>query len=132
MIDNVTFIQKITKDNKVTYSIGADTKSAVEVLDDFNNLLRLNPLGECSVDVKAFGQFDDNSVTVKNFEFKIIVVDGVLSEITLDMNGKANVSFPNSRDFTTAQAAGYKLSYSLSVTDNGSSYEPASSVDKVK
>ena len=134
MINNVSFIQKITdsSNNTVTYAIGADTSSSVNVLKAFNNTLRLNALGECSKEVKAFGDFIDSSVTVKTFEFKVIIKDGAFSEISLKMNGKMNVSFPDSRDFANKQDAGYKLTYELKVTDKGSSYEPASTVDKVK
>ena len=132
MIDNVSFIQKVTNGTKTTYAIGTETPGAVNVLKQFNNALRLNPLRECSVDVKAFGSFNDSSVTVKNFKFKIITVSGALSEISLEMNGKLTASFPGSRDFQSAQDAGYKLTYSLTVTNDGASYEPAASVDKVK
>ena len=134
MFDNVSFIQKLTNTSKgtVTYAIGTDTAGAVSVLKAFNNALRLNAISECSVDVKAFGSFTDSSVTIKNFKFQIVVTNGELTDISLKMNGKMNVSFPGSRDFTTAQDAGFKLEYTLKVTDKGSSYEPAASVDKVK
>lgn len=134
MIDNVSFIQKITDSSKgtVTYAIGAETSGAVSILKAFNNTLRLNPLGESTADVKAFGSFQDSSVTVKNFKFKIIIASGALSEINLEMNGKLTASFPGSRDFTQAQDAGYKLEYNLKVNNDGASYEPAATVDKVK
>ena len=134
MFENVSFIQKITNSSKntVTYAIGTDTAGAVAVLKAFNSALRLNPLGECSADVKAFGAFADSSVTIKNFKFKIVVTNGALSDISLTMNGKMSASFPGSRDFATAQDAGFKLEYTLKVTDKGSSYEPEASVDKVK
>ncbi|MGN1278111.1 MAG: InlB B-repeat-containing protein [Candidatus Onthovivens sp.] len=134
MISNVSFIQKITDTSKntITYAVGAETSGAVSVLKIFNDALRLNPLGESTADVKAFGSFSDSSVTVKNFEFRIIIANGTLSEIKLEMNGKLSASFPGSRDFTQVQDAGYKLEYELKVTDNGSDYEPAATVDKVK
>ena len=74
----------------------------------------------------------DSSVTVKNFEFRIIIANGTLSEIKLEMNGKLSASFTGSRDFTQVQDAGYKLEYELKVNDDGSNYEPAATVDKVK
>lgn len=134
MIDNVTFIQKKTdvSKNKIEYSIGSDNASGIKVLKTFNNVLRLNPLGESMIDVKAFGSFVDSSVAVKNFKFIITVIDGSLSEVSLDINGKLQGSFPGSRDFTENQDAGFKLNYSLKVTDKGNSFEPAASVDKVK
>lgn len=134
MISNDSFIQKIedTSKNTITYAIGSETAGVVSVLKAFNDTLRLNPLGESTADVKAFGSFQDSSVTVKNFKFKIIVANGVLSEIKLEMNGKLTASFPDSRDFKEAQDAGYKLDYELKVTNDGASYEPAATVDKVK
>ena len=134
MISNVSFIQKIEDagKNTITYAIGSETAGVVSVLKAFNDTLRLNPLGESTADVKAFGSFQDSSVTVKNFKFKIIVANGVLSEIKLEMNGKLTASFPGSRDFKEAQDAGYKLDYELKVTNDGASYEPAATVDKVK
>lgn len=134
MISNVSFIQKITDTSKntITYAVGAETAGAVSVLKAFNDALRLNPLGESTADVKAFGSFSDSSVTVKNFEFKITIANDTLSEIKLEMNGKLSASFPGSRDFTQVQDAGYKLEYELKVNDDGSNYEPAATVDKVK
>ena len=134
MISNVSFIQKIedTSKNTITYAIGSETAGVVSVLKAFNDALRLNPLGESTADVKAFGSFQDSSVTVKNFKFKIIIANGALSEIKLEMNGKLTASFPGSRDFKEAQDAGYKLDYELKVTNSGASYEPAATADKVK
>ena len=134
MLNNVSFIQKImdTSKNTITYAIGTTVSGGISILNGFNNALRLNAIGECDVDVKAFGLFNESSVTLKNFEFKIIVASGALSKISLEMNGKLTGSFPNSRDFTVAQDAGYKLKYTLETTTKGSDYEPASSVSGVK
>lgn len=133
MLKNVSFIQKNTdtKTETATYSIGASTADVVNVLKEFNKTLRLNPLGQSIVDVKAFGSFDENSVSVKSFDFEIVVVKGALSEINLVTNGKMSVSYPSSRDFTTADDAGYKLSYNLTVTDKASKFEPAETVKKI-
>lgn len=132
-LDNISFIQKIvdTSNNKTTYAIGGDNASAVQVLNYFNNNLRLNAIGECSVDVKAFGSFDASSVKVKEFKFKIIIQNGSLVEINLTMNGALVASFPGSRDFTNAADAGFKLTYKLKVTNKASSFEPASSVSDI-
>lgn len=134
MIGTPSFIQKITdnKNNKITYSLGSDTKGAIKILNAFNQALRLNPLGECTIDVKAFGSFADSSITVKDFECAIVVENGGLSSIELHTNGKMNASFPGSRDFTNAQEAGYKLDYTLKVNNKADAYEPASAVSEVK
>ena len=133
-LSNVIFIQKVTDSTKnmITYAIGGDEASTVSVLNYFNNNLRLNPVGECSVDVKAFGEFTASSVSVKQFKFNIVITNGALSNIKVVTNGSIVASFPGSRDFQTANDAGFKLDYKLTVTDKGSSYEPASEVSKVK
>ena len=131
-IETVSFIQKITdtKNNKITYAIGGTDAAAVEVLDYINSNLRLNPLGECSVDVKAFGVY--SNVKVKDFKFNIVITNGALSEINLKMSGAMKASFPGSRDFTIANDAGFKLTYKLTITNKGSDYEPAAKVSDVK
>lgn len=134
MINKVAFIEKIPNpsDNEITYAIGADNVGAVNVLYGFNDTLRLNPLGESSINVKAFGNFTTSSVTIKNFKFKIVVANNSLSEIELKMDGKISTLYEGSRDFSLLQDAGYKLTYELKVTNDGANYEPAESVSKVK
>lgn len=133
-INTISYIQELTntKKNELTYVVGGNDASAVEVLNYFNDNLRLNPLGECSVDVKAFGSFQTSSVKVKEFEFNIVVTSGALSAINLSISGSLVASFPGSRDFETAKDAGFDLKYELTVNDKGSSYEPAAKVSDVK
>ena len=134
MFNAVTFIQKLPNEEKgtITYNVGTTDAGVASVLTAFNEALRLNPLGECSVDVKAYGSFNVSAVAVKDFKFQITISNGALSEISLKMNGSFNAAFPGSRDFSEAQDAAFSLSYSLKATDKGASYEPAATVDKVK
>ena len=134
MCSTVTFVQKLSNAKKgtITYNLGTTNEGAASILSSFNDALRLNPLGACSTEVKAFGSFNSSSVTLKDFEFKITLLNGTLSEISLKMNGSFIASFPESRDFSTAKDAGFTLNYSLKVTDDGANYEPGETVDKVK
>ena len=134
MFDTITFVQKITKEEKGTiiYNLGTTDAGVASVLSAFNDTLRLNPLGECSVDVKAFGQFDVSSISIKDFKFQITILNGAFSEISLKMNGSLRTCFPESRDFTQTADAAFSLNYSLQTTAKGASYEPAATVDKVK
>lgn len=134
MFSTITFVQKIinTEKGTITYNLGTTDAGVASVLGAFNDALRLNALGECSTDVKAFGSFVASSVAAKDFKFQITILNGSLSEVSLKMNGSFSASFPESRDFTQAQDAGFTLNYSLKVTDKGASYEPAATVDKVK
>lgn len=134
MLPSITFVQKLSNAEKgtITYNLGATNEGVASLLASFNDALRLNPLGECSVEVKAFGDFSASSVLVKDFEFQITLLNGSLSEISLETNGSFKASFPGSRDFSSSQEAGFSLDYTLSVSDKGASYEPAATVDKVK
>lgn len=134
MIENVSFIQKITNKDKgtITYSVGSDNSGAASLLEMFNSALRLNALKECEVDVKAFGEFEKSTVSLKNFEFEIELLNGAFNKISLEMNGKYISSFPNSRDFTAKQDASFSLELSIEVSDDGLNYEPAETVKGVK
>ncbi len=134
MIDNISFIQKIVNQDKgtITYSIGSDNNGGASILEMFNSTLRLNALKECEVDVKAFGEFEKSSVSLKNFEFEIELLNGAFNKISLEMNGKYISCFPNSRDFTAKQDASFSLEVSIEATTDGSNYEPAEVVKNVK
>ena len=131
-LSKVTFVQEKTASGKTTYAIGTTNQGGEEVLSAFNDLLRVNPLGECSVPVTPLGSFVAGSVSLKEFDFQIVLAGNALSEISLSLNGTFTTSYPGSRDFTTTQEASFAVDYSLSVTSDGASFAPASSVDKVK
>lgn len=133
-VSKFTFIQKITDTKKGTtlYSIGGDDASAVEMLNYFNDHLRLNALGECSVDVKAFGSFSSDTVSVKDFRFTVLTNGSGVSEISVKVNGKMQTAFPESKEFSTTRDAAFDLKFTLTITNKGSAYEPAAEVSKVK
>lgn len=132
MVSKITYIKIETTTKDITYIIGADTSSVANIIKTFNNSLRLNPLKECSKDVKAFGTFNESSIEVNKFNFKMIFTNSSLSKISLETDGKIITKFEGSRDFTNSKNAKYSLSYTLEVNDDGSKYEPASKVDDVK
>ncbi|MBP5293858.1 MAG: hypothetical protein J6023_07015 [Clostridia bacterium] len=131
---NVSFIQKLMDEDNgtLTYAVGTNTAGAVNVLKYFNNSLRINPLGECSADVKAFGSFSDSSVTVSSFKLNFVFKSGALTGINLEMNGTASISFPQSEEFTSAKEAEFKLTLKMETNDKAADYEPAATVNKVK
>ena len=131
-LSKVTFVQEKTASGKTTYAIGTTNQGGEEVLSAFNDLLRVNPLGECSVPVTPLGSFVAGSVSLKEFDFQIVLAGNALSEISLSLNGTFLTSYPGSRDFVATQEASFAVDYSLSVTSDGASFVPASSVDKVK
>lgn len=133
LIGTPTFIQKIPNDKEgtITYSIGASLDGEKNVLKSFNDNLRLNAIKECSVDVKAFGDYEVSSIVVKEFVFKITISGNAFTKIEMKMNGSMNTSFPNSRDFTTKQSAGFDLKFDLDVTNDAKNFEPAAEVKDI-
>ena len=134
MINSVSFVQKVSDSGKGTidYFIGAADADVGSMLSKFNEAIRLNALGESSQDVKPYGAFAASSVLAKDFKFQITIANGTLSKISVKTNGSFETSYPGSRDFTANSAAAFTLNYTLEVTNDGASYEPAASVDKVK
>lgn len=132
LFDNPSFIQKITNDDKITYSIGNDEKNSYKILNYFNDNLRLNALDESTIDVKVFGDYLTDSIKLDDFEFNIVTLNNSLSKITLSLNGTFTTTLTDSRDFTASTNIAFSIDYSVEVNDDGSTYEPAEAVSGVK
>gem|GEM_PF-2295933 len=134
VLGKINFIQKIadSKSGTTTYSIGTNNTGVANILTTLNTALRLNALGECSKDVKAYGAFDSSSVQVRDFSYNIIVTNGALSKVELDLEGMMKTSFPGSKDFTAVSDAQFKLDFDLTITNDGANFEPAATVDKIR
>lgn len=129
-----TFIQKIENTSKKTVTYNTDVNldfgnNSTSLINKINNVLDLNPLEDCSCDVSAFGNIV--SGTRKESSIQIIVKDGALSEISFAANGKIKTSFPNSRDFTNAEDASFKVELTIKVTDDAKGFAPADDVSKI-
>lgn len=127
-----TYIQKIgdQEAGTMTYIIGADTAGASRVLTYINDSLRINAIGESTAEVKAFGSF--SNAEIETYEFEVVLAGNAFKEMTLHIDGAFQTSYPGSRDFTAVQDAGFKLDYSLTTTDKGAGYEPATAVSGIK
>lgn len=129
---NLSFIQKITKDSKVTYSIGISSSDVADLLEWVNNNLDLDPLGAASVDVKIYGDFNKSTINVKDSEVTIILEGGKLASIEISAKGTINTKLVGSRDFTAVQDAVFDLNYKITFTTDGDSFEPYETVNKAK
>ncbi|MCR5079020.1 MAG: InlB B-repeat-containing protein [Bacilli bacterium] len=133
-IEVVSFIQtrKEEKTGVTSYQIGSTDASSIKVLDYFNSNIRIDPLKEASKTIYAFGEFDKDSVAIKEFNFAIGILNGAIKGLSLFISGSMDACYPESAEFSTKQVAAFKLTFSLTMTEDGSSYEPASKIGDVK
>lgn len=129
---NLSFIQMINKDTKVIYSIGISSSDVADLLEWVNNNLNLDPLNKASADVKIYGNFNKSKINVENSEVTINLDGGKLTSIDVNVKGIINTKLDNSRDFTTLQDAEFNLSYKITFTTKGDSFEPFETVNKAK
>ena len=129
---DLSFIQMLTKDGKVTYSLGVSSSDVAEMLLWINNNLKLDPLGTASVDVNIYGEFHKSTINVKDFELIITLEAGKLSTIEINAKGTISTSLHASRDFTEKQDAAFDLDLKITFTSDGDSFEPYETVNKAK
>ena len=129
---NLSFVQKITNDSTVTYSLGISTSDVADLLEWINNNLDLDPLGNATADVKIYGDFNKSTIDVKESEVTITLEGGKLASIEVAAKGTISTKLDGSRDFTAVQDAAFDLSYKSTFTTKGDSFEPYETVNKAK
>ena len=127
-LENYTFVQKITKDNTVTYSIGVAKADAQKILNYLNAQLVLDPLGKATVVPTVFGAFNAASIKADKVQLTVEVKDGNLSSITVQTSGEFTTAFSGSRDFGTQATADFEVSYTLTVNAAGNAFVPYEAV----
>lgn len=131
-IENVTFVQKVTKDAAVTYSVGIAKADVAKILTYLNNELELDPLGTATTTAKIFGAFEESSVQPDEMEVTVVIKNGALDSIAISSDGNFRTSLPGSRDFTATSEATYSFEYSVTVNKNGDTFEPFADVKSAK
>ena len=129
---NLSFVQMITKDSTVTYSIGISTSDVADILEWVNNNLDLDPLDQATADVKIYGEFNKSTINVKDSEVTITIEGGKLASIEITAKGTISTKLEGSRDFSSTQDAAFDLSYKITFTTDGDSFEPYETVNKAK
>lgn len=111
------YIQKITKDNETTYSLGLNDNELESTLIAFAEYTRLDVSLKNEYDV--FGEFISQSLITTSKEVVIKLVDEKINEISVSLNGKINTSYLN----TTYNGEGdIKLDYSFKTNNDGDDY----------
>ena len=129
---NLSFIQKITKDAKDTYSVGISSSDVADLLEWVNNNLDLDPLGTATADVKIYGDFNKSSIEVEDSEVTIVLEGGKLTSIEITAKGTISTKLAGSRDFTSTQDAAFDINCKIEFTTKGDSFEPYETVNKAK
>ena len=131
-LEQFTFVQKVEKEDTVTYSVGVKNAEIAKILTWLNGELDLDPLGSATAKAHVFGEFEAASVVPDEAKFTVIIKNGSLYSVSFTSDGDLTTSFANSRDFTAAASANYSLDYSLKVNNAGDSFEPFETVNKAK
>lgn len=131
-LEHFTFVQKVTKDDTITYSIGVANSEISDILAWLNGELDLDPLGTATAKAHVFGEFEASSVIPDEAELTVVIKNNALYSVSLHSDGEFTTSFANSRDFTQAASANYSLEYSITANKNGDTFEPYENVNKAK
>ena len=131
-LEHFTFVQKVTKQDTVTYSIGVAKSDISDILTWLNAELDLDPVGTASANAHVFGEFVSSSIVPDEAELIVVIKNGNLYSVSLKSDGEFTTSFANSRDFYQAASANYSLEYSVTVNNNGDTFEPYDTVNKAK
>ena len=126
------FVQKVVKEDTVTYSIGVANSDIAKVLAFLNAELDLDPLGTASATAHVFGDFTAASVIPDETELIVTVKSGSLYSISLASDGAFSTSFKDSRDFSQNASADYGFEFSIVANSDGNTFEPYETVDKAK
>lgn len=131
-VNNITFIQTKVKEDSTIYSIGIAKSDVVALLTWLNNSLEVDPLNNASVDVKVFGNFEQNTVVVDDVIFEIEVVNGKVVSINLECQGKMKTSFAGSAGFSSVADTSFSFSLEITPTSAGDSFVPFENVKDAK
>jgi hypothetical protein len=127
-----SFAEKISENNKTVYTFGLTNNGVASILTWLNTTLDLDPLDKASVKTLVYGQFIDSSILINTGTVIVSVVEGELKEIVVKVEGDFITSFEESVDFTNADKAQIKLDMSVSINEDGNTFEPFDSVKDAK
>jgi hypothetical protein len=127
-----SFAEKVSENNKTVYTFGLTNNGTATLLTWLNTSLDLDPLAKASVEALVYGQFIDSSMLINTGTVVVSVIDGELEGIAVKVEGDFITSFEESVDFTNANKAQIKLDISVSVNEDGNTFEPFDSVKGAK
>jgi hypothetical protein len=127
-----SFAEKISENNKTVYTFGLTNNGVASIFTWLNTTLDLDPLDKASVKTLVYGQFIDSSILINTGTVIVSVVEGELKEIVVKVEGDFITSFEESVDFTNADKAQIKLDMSISINEDGNTFEPFDSVKDAK
>lgn len=127
-----SFAEKITENGATVYTFGLTNSGVAALLTWLNSSLDLDPLDKATVDALVFGNFDASSVLLNAGTVSVVVKNGALAEINVNIEGDFNTRFAGSVAFATAKDAQLKLDMNITVNTDGSSFKPFDTVKDAK
>ena len=125
---NISFIQKATKDNIDTYSIGTKTNGIVSsILKMINSTNYLDR--EISSSVPLLGTYEENSIKEIDSSISFKIENNVLSSIEISLDGEFNTKFNNSKSYSALKSADYKVDLTISINEDGNYSAPSDKKD---
>ncbi len=117
---------------ETVYQLGLSNQGAASMLSYINAEVNVDPLNRASVDPLLFGSFTASSVELDKALCKVTVKGGKILSITVELKGTFVTKFAGSTDFTVDKEADFKLNYTLSVNEEGETFEPYEKVKDAK
>lgn len=124
-IPNAQCIQTVSKDNVTNEYVSLNTENIAIVLEWFNNILKVDPTGVTSKNIKVLGTINNSTLKINECLFNIEKTNNEITSITFELHAEADVKYEGSKDFTSYAFANIDVTLSIDVTDDGASYEPA-------
>ncbi|MBR2474612.1 MAG: InlB B-repeat-containing protein [Clostridia bacterium] len=129
---NYSFAEKTTENDETIYTLGLTNSGVVTLITWLNNSLDLDPLDKATVDVLVYGDFNASSVLINTGRVSVVVKNGMLEKISVEVEGDFITSFEDSVDFTNASNAQIKLDMQITVNEDGNTFVPFDSVQDAK
>jgi hypothetical protein len=112
----ISMIQEVVVGNTKTFSLGLTKEGVIALLHfiDISIRVDVNNANEILIyDIKS-------GLEIKDMDFEIVLIDGKLSAIEIDINGSYDANPYVDTNF--AGPASFNLSYLLRVNDDGNGY----------
>ncbi len=117
---------------ETVYVLGLSNQGAAAVLTYVNTEINVDPLDRSSANPLLFGSFTASSVELDKALCKVTVKGGKILSISLEMKGSFVTKFVGSAEFTVDKEADFKLNYTLTMNEEGETFEPYEKVKDAK
>lgn len=127
-----SFAEKTTQDSKTIYSFGITNNGSEALISWLNKSLNLDPLEKSDIDVLVFGDFKTSSILLNSGTLSVVINNGKLEGISINIDGNYITSFGDSVEFSEAKKADFELNMNILVNEDGNEFTPFESIKDAK